>query len=36
MTDGRFDRAQALRYWRAAAKAGDVSAQRNLATLEAR
>ncbi len=31
-----LDRAQALRYWRAAAKAGEASAQRNLATLEAR
>jgi len=31
-----LDRVQALRYWRAAAKAGEASAQHNLATLEAR
>jgi hypothetical protein len=31
-----LDRARALSYWRAAAKAGDASAQRNLASLEAR
>ncbi len=31
-----LDRAQALRYWHTAAKAGEASAQRNLATLEAR
>ena len=31
-----LDQAQALRYWRAAAKAGEASAQRNLASLETR
>ena len=31
-----LDRAQALRYWRVAAKAGEASAQRNLASLEIR
>jgi hypothetical protein len=31
-----LDRTQALRYWRLAAKAGEASAQRNLATLGAR
>jgi hypothetical protein len=31
-----LDRAQALSYWRTAAKAGDASAQRNLASLERR
>jgi len=31
-----LDQAQALRYWRAAAKAGEASAQRNLASIESR